>query len=170
MSWSRALMAGRKHMNMAYQQWMVVMVESPKIFLHQEIKIIQSYVEPSLLILKSVNWCLGLGFKVDMINQVNSDSHFAVDDFLERCCDVTVVCNVEELRSFVGLFGLSQQVLSSKVFSDSLFQLIVCHHKSAFCLSSFSQYGAFTGFCYKKLWINLDPIFSSPKMLLMFMM
>jgi len=37
-----------------------------------------------------------------MINQVNRDIHFAVDNFLERCCDVTVVCNVGELRSFVG--------------------------------------------------------------------
>jgi len=39
-----------------------------------------------------------------MINQVNRDIHFAVDNFLERCCDVTVVCNVGELRYFVGLF------------------------------------------------------------------
>lgn len=162
-------MAGRKHTHMAYQQWTVVMVESPKIFLHQEIRITQSYVEPSFPILTLVNWCFGLGFKVDTINHVNRDIHFAVDNFLERCCDVTDVCNVEELRPFVGLFWPQ----SASTFFRGLLQFLVpvhlCHHKSAFCLSSFSQYGAFSGFCYKKWWVNPDPIFSSPKMLLMFM-
>jgi len=91
-------------MNMAYQQQTVVVVESPKIFLHQKIRITQSYVKPSFLILKLVNWCFGLGFQVNMINQVKRNVHFAVDNFLERCCDVTVVCKVQELRSLFGLF------------------------------------------------------------------
>ena len=76
-----------------------------------------------------------MGFKVDMINHVNKDIHFADDNFLERCCDVIVACSVEELRSFVGLFWPQS---ASTFFKGLLWFLIPAVHHVIINLQSVS--------------------------------